>query len=188
MPPPPLVESRGGFTRNQNQIKLHSPKSKRDHGMLATILGSEQAAIDSILYSYRHGFSGFAAVLTYGKVARLSGELAAFPDGHLAAAIVNLARAEGWRRRCVTATHEQETDGGGGDDTTTCVQERATAAGSGDADARSNTAEIDGASAAQIDRAAEVRGLIDHDSRSNFADDAMKDQATAHHQHIISSI
>uniref|UniRef100_A0A0E0RH76 Inhibitor I9 domain-containing protein n=1 Tax=Oryza rufipogon TaxID=4529 RepID=A0A0E0RH76_ORYRU len=166
MPPPPLVESRGGFTRNQNQIKLHSPKSKRDHGMLATILGSEQAAIDSILYSYRHGFSGFAAVLTYGKVARLSG----------------------WRRRCVTATHEQETDGGGGDDTTTCVQERATAAGSGDADARSNTAEIDGASAAQIDRAAEVRGLIDHDSRSNFADDAMKDQATAHHQHIISSI
>jgi hypothetical protein len=50
-------------------------------------LCSEQAAIDSILYSYRHGFSGFAAVLTYGKVARLSGELAAFPDGHLAAVL-----------------------------------------------------------------------------------------------------
>uniref|UniRef100_A0A0E0J921 Uncharacterized protein n=1 Tax=Oryza nivara TaxID=4536 RepID=A0A0E0J921_ORYNI len=81
----------------------------------------------------------------------------------------------------VMATHGQETDGGG-NDAATCVQERAAAAGNGDADARSNTAEIDGASAAQIDRAAEVRGLIDHDSRSNFADDAMKDQATSHHQ------
>uniref|UniRef100_A0A0E0CMF6 SMP domain-containing protein n=1 Tax=Oryza meridionalis TaxID=40149 RepID=A0A0E0CMF6_9ORYZ len=81
----------------------------------------------------------------------------------------------------VTATHGQETDDGG-DDTTTCVQERAAAAGNGDTDARSNTAEIDGASAVQIDRAAEVRGLIDHDSRSNFADDAIKNQATAHHQ------
>uniref|UniRef100_A0A0E0HYW1 Uncharacterized protein n=1 Tax=Oryza nivara TaxID=4536 RepID=A0A0E0HYW1_ORYNI len=81
----------------------------------------------------------------------------------------------------VTATHGQETDGGG-DDTTTCVQERAAAASNSDAEACSNTAEIDGASAAQIDRVAEVRGLIDHDSRSNFADDAMKDQATAHHQ------
>ncbi|EEC72628.1 hypothetical protein OsI_06129 [Oryza sativa Indica Group] len=50
----------------------------------------------------------------------------------------------------VTAMHVQETDGGG-DDTMTCVQERAAAAGNGDADARSNTAEIDGASAAQID-------------------------------------
>ncbi|GJN34450.1 hypothetical protein PR202_gb23112 [Eleusine coracana subsp. coracana] len=34
------------------------------HGMLAAVLGSEQAAKDAILYSYRHGFSGFAAVLT----------------------------------------------------------------------------------------------------------------------------
>uniref|UniRef100_A0A0D3GPA8 Uncharacterized protein n=1 Tax=Oryza barthii TaxID=65489 RepID=A0A0D3GPA8_9ORYZ len=55
----------------------------------------------------------------------------------------------------VTATHGQETDGGG-DDTTTCVQERAATAGNGDADARSNMAEIDGSSAAQIDRVAEV--------------------------------
>ncbi|EAZ22000.1 hypothetical protein OsJ_05656 [Oryza sativa Japonica Group] len=81
----------------------------------------------------------------------------------------------------VTAMHVQETDGGG-DDTMTCVQERAAAAGNGDADARSNTAEIDGASAAQIDRAAEVRGLIGHNSRSNFADDAMKDPSHAHHR------
>lgn len=50
-------------------------------------LCSEQAAMDAILYSYRHGFSGFAAVLTGGQAARLSGELAAFPAGHLAAVL-----------------------------------------------------------------------------------------------------
>lgn len=43
--------------------------------------------MDAILYSYRHGFSGFAAVLTGGQAARLSGELAAFPAGHLAAVL-----------------------------------------------------------------------------------------------------
>lgn len=42
------------------------------HGMLAAVLGSEQAAKDTILYSYRHGFSGFAAVLTDRQAARLS--------------------------------------------------------------------------------------------------------------------
>ncbi|GJM99342.1 hypothetical protein PR202_ga16433 [Eleusine coracana subsp. coracana] len=45
------------------------------HGMLAAVLGSEQAAKDAILYSYRHGFSGFAAVLTDRQAARLAGEL-----------------------------------------------------------------------------------------------------------------
>jgi hypothetical protein len=63
-----------------------------------------------------------------------------------------------------------------------CKKGRTLPAGNGNANARNNTAEIDGASAAQTDRAAEVRGLIDHDSRTNFTDDAMKDQATAHHQ------
>jgi hypothetical protein len=38
-------------------------------------LCSEQAAKDAILYSYRHGFSGFAAVLTDNQAARLAGEL-----------------------------------------------------------------------------------------------------------------
>jgi len=38
-------------------------------------LCSEQAAKDAILYSYRHGFSGFAAVLTDSQAARLAGEL-----------------------------------------------------------------------------------------------------------------
>jgi len=53
--------------------ELH-PDLVRDshHGMLAAVLGSEQAAQDAILYSYRHGFSGFAAVLTDAQAARLS--------------------------------------------------------------------------------------------------------------------
>ncbi|THG18954.1 hypothetical protein TEA_029303 [Camellia sinensis var. sinensis] len=34
------------------------------HEILSDILGSREAAMESILYSYKHGFSGFAAVLT----------------------------------------------------------------------------------------------------------------------------
>ncbi|PSS29469.1 Subtilisin-like protease [Actinidia chinensis var. chinensis] len=34
------------------------------HEILSDILGSREAAVESILYSYKHGFSGFAAVLT----------------------------------------------------------------------------------------------------------------------------
>ncbi|XP_019195104.1 PREDICTED: subtilisin-like protease SBT3.3 [Ipomoea nil] len=34
------------------------------HHMLATVLGSQEAAADSMIYSYRHGFSGFAAMMT----------------------------------------------------------------------------------------------------------------------------
>ncbi|KAJ8650263.1 hypothetical protein MRB53_003286 [Persea americana] len=34
------------------------------HTMLADLLGSKEAAAESILYSYKHGFSGFAATLT----------------------------------------------------------------------------------------------------------------------------
>ncbi|XP_019195101.1 PREDICTED: subtilisin-like protease SBT3.9 [Ipomoea nil] len=34
------------------------------HDMLATVLGSKEAAADSMIYSYRHGFSGFAAMMT----------------------------------------------------------------------------------------------------------------------------
>ncbi|KAI8533067.1 hypothetical protein RHMOL_Rhmol11G0267400 [Rhododendron molle] len=33
------------------------------HGILSDILGSREAAVESMLYSYKHGFSGFAAVL-----------------------------------------------------------------------------------------------------------------------------
>ncbi|XP_031497913.1 subtilisin-like protease SBT3.9 isoform X6 [Nymphaea colorata] len=34
------------------------------HDLLTTIFGSKKAALESILYSYKHGFSGFAARLT----------------------------------------------------------------------------------------------------------------------------
>ncbi|XP_040379477.1 subtilisin-like protease SBT3.5 [Oryza brachyantha] len=34
------------------------------HDMLTAILGSEEEAHDSMIYSYRHGFSGFSAMLT----------------------------------------------------------------------------------------------------------------------------
>ncbi|KAI9102342.1 hypothetical protein K1719_023544 [Acacia pycnantha] len=35
--------------------------------ILSNILGSERAARDSILYSYKHGFSGFAAVVSQSQ-------------------------------------------------------------------------------------------------------------------------
>ncbi|XP_074591181.1 subtilisin-like protease SBT3.9 [Curcuma longa] len=34
------------------------------HDMLSSILGSKEGALSSIVYSYKHGFSGFAAMLT----------------------------------------------------------------------------------------------------------------------------
>ncbi|XP_073011945.1 subtilisin-like protease SBT3.5 isoform X2 [Typha latifolia] len=42
------------------------------HGMLTTLLGSEEEAKSSILYSYKHGFSGFAATLTKSQAAHLA--------------------------------------------------------------------------------------------------------------------
>ncbi|GLT64652.1 hypothetical protein SLA2020_371310 [Shorea laevis] len=45
------------------------------HEMLSSLLGSKEAAKGSILYSYKHGFSGFAARLTESQ----ADEIAAFP-------------------------------------------------------------------------------------------------------------
>lgn len=44
--------------------------------MLSTLLGSKEAARSSIIYSYKHGFSGFAARLTNSQAE----EVAGFPD------------------------------------------------------------------------------------------------------------
>uniref|UniRef100_A0A6N2MUX1 Subtilisin-like protease fibronectin type-III domain-containing protein n=1 Tax=Salix viminalis TaxID=40686 RepID=A0A6N2MUX1_SALVM len=47
--------------------KLHDEPElvqESHHELLADIVGSKDAAKESILYSYKHGFSGFAAVLT----------------------------------------------------------------------------------------------------------------------------
>ncbi|KAF6159638.1 hypothetical protein GIB67_034600 [Kingdonia uniflora] len=48
---------------------------KSHHELLLTLLGSKKAAKSSILYSYKHGFSGFAAKLTNSQVE----EIAEFP-------------------------------------------------------------------------------------------------------------
>nr|GMD58534.1 subtilisin-like protease SBT3.5 isoform X1 [Ipomoea batatas] len=53
------------------------------HDMLATVLGSHEAAADSMIYSYRHGFSGFAAMMTKSQaqtVADLPGVVKVMPN------------------------------------------------------------------------------------------------------------
>ncbi|KAL5229356.1 hypothetical protein ABZP36_017621 [Zizania latifolia] len=42
------------------------------HDMLSTILGSKEEALASITYSYKHGFSGFAAMLTEEQAEHLA--------------------------------------------------------------------------------------------------------------------
>ncbi|KAG6497655.1 hypothetical protein ZIOFF_045559 [Zingiber officinale] len=43
------------------------------HDLLSSILGSKEEALSSIVYSYRHGFSGFAAMLTYSQALQIGG-------------------------------------------------------------------------------------------------------------------
>ncbi|XP_030522893.1 subtilisin-like protease SBT3.9 isoform X1 [Rhodamnia argentea] len=53
------------------------------HEILSGILGSEEAAKDSILYSYKHGFSGFAAILDHSQaklIADLPGVVHVIPN------------------------------------------------------------------------------------------------------------
>ncbi|KAM3319690.1 subtilisin-like protease SBT3.4 [Capsicum chacoense] len=42
------------------------------HQILTSVLGSQEAARDSIIYSYKHGFSGFAATLTKPQAKRIA--------------------------------------------------------------------------------------------------------------------
>ncbi|KAF3677154.1 Subtilisin-like protease SBT3.5 [Capsicum annuum] len=42
------------------------------HQILSSVLGSQEAARESIIYSYRHGFSGFAAKLTKAQAKRIA--------------------------------------------------------------------------------------------------------------------
>ncbi|VVB11836.1 unnamed protein product [Arabis nemorensis] len=46
--------------------------TKSHHQLLWSLLGSKEAALDSIVYSYRHGFSGFAAKLTESQAQQIS--------------------------------------------------------------------------------------------------------------------
>uniref|UniRef100_A0A6N2LME5 Inhibitor I9 domain-containing protein n=1 Tax=Salix viminalis TaxID=40686 RepID=A0A6N2LME5_SALVM len=56
--------------------KLHDEPElvqESHHELLADIVGSKDAAKESILYSYKHGFSGFAAVLTKSQEKLIAG-------------------------------------------------------------------------------------------------------------------
>jgi hypothetical protein len=48
------------------------------HDMLTAILGSKEEAHDSMIYSYKHGFSGFSAMLTESQAQ----EIAELPEVH----------------------------------------------------------------------------------------------------------
>ncbi|XP_051139532.1 subtilisin-like protease SBT3.6 isoform X2 [Andrographis paniculata] len=53
------------------------------HMLLSSILGSKEAAEESIVYSYKHGFSGFAAILTSSQaqiIADMAGVVAVIPN------------------------------------------------------------------------------------------------------------
>ncbi|KAK6275222.1 Peptidase S8/S53 domain - like 10 [Theobroma cacao] len=55
--------------RQQNDPKLIT---EFHHDLLATIVGSKEAAVDSMVYTYKHGFSGFAAKLTESQAQQIS--------------------------------------------------------------------------------------------------------------------
>nr|GMD58538.1 subtilisin-like protease SBT3.5 [Ipomoea batatas] len=51
--------------------------------MLTSVLGSREAAVGSMIYSYRHGFSGFAAMMTESQaqtIANLPGVVKVMPN------------------------------------------------------------------------------------------------------------
>ncbi|OMP02780.1 hypothetical protein COLO4_10836 [Corchorus olitorius] len=56
----------------ERQHDDHNLITKAHHDLLASIIGSKEGAIDSMVYSYRHGFSGFAAKLTEFQVRQIS--------------------------------------------------------------------------------------------------------------------
>ncbi|XP_031259107.1 subtilisin-like protease SBT3.5 [Pistacia vera] len=68
--------------------------TKSHHKVLSTLLGSKEAAKRSILYSYKHGFSGFAARLTETQaknIAEFPGVLQVIPNR-----IVKLHTTRSW--------------------------------------------------------------------------------------------
>ncbi|CAL9748836.1 unnamed protein product, partial [Musa acuminata subsp. burmannicoides] len=42
------------------------------HDMLSSVLGSKEEAVSSIVYSYKHGFSGFASMLTESQADKIA--------------------------------------------------------------------------------------------------------------------
>ncbi|KAI5329345.1 hypothetical protein L3X38_028742 [Prunus dulcis] len=63
----------------------HDPEvvTSLHHDMLASVFGCKEAAYDSMVYSYKHGFSGFAAKVTESqaqKIAELPGVIRVMPS------------------------------------------------------------------------------------------------------------
>ncbi|KAL5833212.1 hypothetical protein ACOSQ3_016886 [Xanthoceras sorbifolium] len=57
--------------------------TKSHHDILASVVGSKEVAVDLMVYSYRHGFSGFAAKLTDSQaqeIAELPGVVRIIPN------------------------------------------------------------------------------------------------------------
>ncbi|KAK4431261.1 Subtilisin-like protease SBT3.6 [Sesamum alatum] len=66
--------------RKHNDVEL---VTKSHHEMLASVLGGKEETVDSMIYSYRHGFSGFAAKMTDSQaryVAELPGVVQVLPN------------------------------------------------------------------------------------------------------------
>ncbi|KAK4734794.1 hypothetical protein R3W88_009055 [Solanum pinnatisectum] len=55
--------------RQHDDIEL---TTSAHHQILSSVLGSQEAARDSIIYSYKHGFSGFAARLTKSQAKKIA--------------------------------------------------------------------------------------------------------------------
>ncbi|PIA49867.1 hypothetical protein AQUCO_01300542v1 [Aquilegia coerulea] len=67
----------------QKQHEDSSITTRVHHQMLSSFLGSKEAAKTSMLYSYKHGFSGFAAMLTKSQaelIAELPGVMQVIPN------------------------------------------------------------------------------------------------------------
>ncbi|ESW03415.1 hypothetical protein PHAVU_011G012100 [Phaseolus vulgaris] len=68
-----------------DKIHQNPQLTKKYHNkMLSSLLGSKEAAKSSILYSYKHGFSGFAARLTKHQaeaIAKFPGVVSVIPNG-----------------------------------------------------------------------------------------------------------
>ncbi|KAL6348864.1 hypothetical protein AAG906_033520 [Vitis piasezkii] len=69
------IMSQGVYIVYMGEKKHEDPATikKSHHEMLSTLLGSKEAAKSSILYSYKHGFSGFAAKLTESQAEDIAG-------------------------------------------------------------------------------------------------------------------
>ncbi|KAF3586645.1 hypothetical protein F2Q69_00027992 [Brassica cretica] len=73
------------------------------HQMLSSLLGSKEDAHDSMVYSYRHGFSGFSARLTKSQAKKLADSpevVHVMPDGYY-----ELATTRTWDYLGLSAAH-----------------------------------------------------------------------------------